>query len=335
MMSPSVEAPARAEGSTPPPPDAPPALPPNDPGKTTPPNRNGGSSKGRDATAAPVEVDPRPHWFGIIAAIGTTVGAIIVVGLSVQPESSAGLVDLVIAATAFPAVAVWASRISSIELVQSTARSSKARNELVGIAISSLREDIRLSAELQGRAIVDAIETAQASGEEGTRALVSEIRALGETISRVGEEEVRALGEARQATERQADATRALAQLQVQAEERARPQLHVQTQVRSHWLFFRHNWLMVANTAGRARGITVEYRFLQQNNWSRIPVTGFDLNTQEQWQVDIGDVNATGGSNRVWVLMKYRDDANRQHVATVDLPLGSDQWVRTVTRPID
>jgi len=334
-MSAPTSAPAPPGESTPAEPVVQTVLPQSNPLATAPPGAAGGSSQGRADAGMPVELDPRPHWLAIIAAIVITVVAIVVVWLRVQATSTAGLVDLVIAATAFPAIALWAARVSSIELVQSTARSSRARNELVGIAISSLREDLRSSAELQGRAIVDAIEAAQASTDQGTRAIVSEIRALSETLRQVGEEEVRALGETRRASERQTEATRALAQMQVQAEERARPQLHVQTQVRVHWLFFRHNWLMVANTAGRARGITVEYRFLQQNNWTRVPVAGFSLNTQEQWQVDIGDINATGGSNRVWVLMKYRDDANREHIATVDLPLGGDQWVRTISRPID
>ncbi len=268
-------------------------------------------------------------------AVGLTGVAIVLAAVSVHPTSSAGLVALVIAATAFPTIALWASRISSIELVQSAARSARARNELIGIAISSLREDIRSSAEGQSRAIVAAVESSKAATEQGSHAIVMEVRALADTISRASAEEVRALEETRRASELQAAATRELAQLQVRAEERARPQIHVQTQVRSHWLFFHHNWLMIANTAGRARGVTVEYRFLQQNNWTRIPAAGFDLGPQQQREFDIGDVNATGGSNMVWVSMRYRDDANRQHIATIDLPLGSNHWVQSSARPLD
>lgn len=280
-------------------------------------------------------MDSRPHWIGIFIAVALTGVAIFAAAVTVQPASSAGLVALVVAATAFPTIALWASRISSIELVQSTARSSRARNELIGLAIASLREDIRASAELQSKAIVAAVDASKSATETASREIVREIRSLAETISRVGAEEVRALGEARKASELQAQATLALKELQVQAEGRARPQVHVQTQVRSHWLFFHHNWLLVANTAGRARGVTVEIRFLPQNSWARIPVPGFDLDIQQQSEFDIGDVNTTGGSNRVWVQLRYRDNADRQYVAVVDLPLGGNLWTPAATRTID
>ena len=270
----------------------------------------------------------------MIVAVAGTVAAIVVVALVVQPASSGGLVALVIAATAFPSIALWASRISNIELVQSTARSAKARNELIGIAITGLRDDVRTSAESQSRALVAAISSLKQATEQGSAAVVSEVRALGETISRVSADQVRAIGEERAAIERQEQATRELAQIQVQAEERARPAIYVQTQIRSAWLFWHHNWILVANTEGPAHGILVSYRFLQQNDWERVPVGAFDLGPQQQRQFDLGDVSNTHGSNHVWLLIRYRDGANRQYLATVDLPLGENQWRPTQARPV-
>jgi hypothetical protein len=279
--------------------------------------------------------DLRPHWAGILAAAAATVAAITLVGLEVHPAASAGLVALVIAATGFPAIALWASRVSNIELVQSSARSSRARNELIGIAITGLRDDIRAAADSQSRAVVEAIGSLQAVEESGSRAIVAEVHALGETISRSSADQVRALREAREAAERQERATQELAQLQARAEERARPQVYVQTQVRPFWLFFRHNWVVIANAAGPARGVVISYRFLQQNDWSRIPVAPFELGTQQQREFDIGDVNSTAGSNHIWLLVEYRDDANHRYAATVDLALGDGQWRLTVARQLD
>jgi len=281
------------------------------------------------------EVDYRSYWVWIFVGVALVGIAIVVVALTVQPASSAGLVALVIAATAFPTLALWASRISNAEVVQSTARSAKARNELIGIAIAGLKSDIRSSAEIQTKAVVSAIDQVRDATVKGATDLSREIKSLAETISSVGAAEVKALEEARLAADKQTEATRALRELQVRAEERARPQLHAQTQVRSHWLFFHHNWLVIANTAGPAHGVSVEYRFFQQNDWTRIPVSGFDLETQQQREFDIGDVNATGGSNRLWVNLRYRDDANRQHVATVDMPLGGNQWTQATSRSLD
>ncbi len=278
------------------------------------------------------EVDPRPHWIGIVGAVALTVVAIVLVAIYLQPAATAGLVALVIAATAFPSIALWASRVSSIELVQSTARSAKTRNDLISIAITSLRSDLRASSEAQGRAIIAALASAQAATEEGTKAVVSELRALGETISRASVQEVQALEEARAATTRQEQVTRELAQLQVLAEQRARPQIHVQTQVRSAWLFFRHNWLMLANVGGSARSVVVNYRFNRQMNWIRLDPP-FELAPQKSWEYDIGDVRQAGGSNELHLSIEVRDDANHIHESgEVLVGLNGNAWTPLLLR---
>ena len=295
-------------------------------------------SSERQGSASPPAEDETNYgryWAWIFIGVALVGVAIIADAFTVHPAESAGLVALVIAATFLPFLTLWAAKISSAELIESTAKSEKARNALIGIGIAELKSDIRSSAEIETRAVVGAIESVRAATEKGAADITKEVRGLAETISRVGAEQVRALGEAKQAAEQQAEATRALEQLQLRAEERARPELHAQTQVRSHWLFFHHNWLLLGNTGGRARGVIVEYRFLQQNNWARLPVPGFDMETQQQREFDISDVNDTGGSNRVWVSVRYRDDADRQHVATIDLPLGGNQWLQMVSRLIE
>ena len=281
------------------------------------------------------EVDYGRYWFWVFIGVALVGVGIVVDALTVHPAETAGLVALVIAATVLPFLTLWAAKISSAELVQSTARSARARNELIGLSIAGLTSDIRASAELETKAVVGAIEALRAVTEKGSADVTKEVKNLAETISRVGAAQVQALKEAKEASEQQAEATRALEQLQLRAEERARPQLHAQTQVRSHWLFFHHNWLVLGNTGGRARGVTAEFRFLQQNNWVRVQVPGFELDTQQQREFDIGDVNATGGSNRVWISIRYRDDADRQHLASIDLPLGGNQWVQMASRPVE
>ncbi len=272
------------------------------------------------------EIDTRPHWTAIFVGLALVVAFIVAAGLGIRPPETAGLVGLVIAATAFPAIAVWASRVSSIELAQAVARSSRARNELLGIGLRNLRDEIGKSAEHQAKAVVAAVGEAKSATEESGRVVVRQITLLNETIRGVAEQEVQALQEARAASERSTQASQELATIQLSAEERARPMLYVQAQVRPYQIFHRKNVLMIANAASPARGVVVSYKFLQENDWKHPSPSGFDLGIQNQREFDIGDIRDSGASNRVWVMLVYRDDARHQHVATCDVPLGGSGW---------
>lgn len=272
-------------------------------------------------------MDTRSHWIAIVVAILVTALVIGLVGLFVTPATTAGLVALVIAATSFPAIAVWSSRVSSIDLTQATARSAGTRNQLLAVGIQGVRDDIKAAGQAQSEFIVKAINTHIKEAGAGTDRIVAALDSLREEIINLSNQQVQAAQATTAASARFEEATRELAEIQLSAEQRARPRIVAQTQVRPAWLFYRHNWIIIANVASPGRGFTVSHHFAREGVWTPSSTVGFDLDTQGQREIDLGDISAAGGSPNVWIRLTYRDDALHHYLQEGDLPLNGNAWI--------
>ncbi|MGI0071703.1 MAG: hypothetical protein ACRECT_06515 [Thermoplasmata archaeon] len=277
--------------------------------------------------------EPRLQWLGLSASL---VGVLVVVGLTayfLRPITTGGLVAVILAAVFLPILAVWAGRISTQMVVAEVRQSAKERSQLLGLGLAELRREYRESTSEQTVALLAALEQAAARASENTDRIVkglegtmAAIQSLSSEVAKTREAELQAEAASRLAAEQVRASFEKLRQTQIAQEERAKPSVHAQTVVRSAWLFWRHNWLLLGNVGGRAQTVVLNYRYHQQMNPIRIE-PAFSLSPQETWEYDLGDIRQAAGSSVLLLVVETRDETNHVYsTGEVTVPLESNQW---------
>jgi hypothetical protein len=275
-----------------------------------------------------------------LIAVLAVVTSLILVGVAhyVSPFTTGGLVDVIIAAVAFPLLAVWAGRISTQLVVAALDRSAKQRNELLSLGIERLGGHLReaitaQTTELQKYANTASkrIDELSASALEGLGAIKSSVDSLAVVIQtgQASEAEQR-LVTARATEQLKAEISTLRAQ-DVQREALQQPDLYIQTQQRGG-IIWDHHWMLLGNVGGNARKLVLSYRFHGNMEWLRLD-PAFDLEPQVPWERDLGRVKDAGGSATLYFSIEVRDDI--QHVyesGACQVPLAGNEWKQVLLR---
>jgi len=266
--------------------------------------------------------------------------SLIVVAYYVTPFDKGGLVDVIIAAVAFPLLAVWAGRISTQLVVAALDRSARQRNELLALGIERLGGHLRDAISAQ----TGELQKLAATAGERVQALASSVRAevtavkssidnLAAVIQTGQAREVEAQAAASRATEQLKTEMAQLRTRDVQREELQAPDLYIQTQQRGG-LIWDHHWAALGNIGGNARKVVLNYRFHGNMDWVRIDPP-FDLEPQIPWERDLGRVKDAGGSGNLFFSIEARDDIQHAYESgPLQVPLRGNQWIRVPLRKV-
>lgn len=157
--------------------------------------------------------------------------------------------------------------------------------------------------------------------EESAQQVVSELKGLKSFFEKAIVEVKRKVEEIKEVEEkRRIDEERRI--------ERIKPDFYVYISERSHWLLWRHYWLTVHNTGGRARNVSIEHRFHPEEVSAKVR-SFLELSSKEEKSFDIGDVDVIKRrSDSIIVSASANDQEMLQYRGDVKIDLGLRQWMR-------